>query len=180
YCQIIDIQYFPTRRSSDLCDLMLVIRDYDKTEYPLLATKIVNSELNGQEDIELTIHQQKNNNLDLKSVDKMWELYYNNITYKIVYVKQQTRGSGFYLNVRATPLFYWEFDKSIIHENNDGSHTANSAFQTVFANSGYNFVLVDFSPSVEIEGFGKGSTRLELFKRLLDRYNYEFLIDGKT
>src|SRR5699024_12178252 len=83
YCQIIDIQYFPTRRSSDLCDLMLVIRDYDKTEYPLLATKIVNSELNGQEDIELTIHQQKNNNLDLKSVDKMWELYYNNITYKI-------------------------------------------------------------------------------------------------
>src|SRR5699024_12205498 len=51
---------------------------------------------------------------------------------------------------------------------------------TVFANSGYNFGLVDFSPSVTIEGFGKGSTRLELFKRILDRYNYEFLIDGKT
>lgn len=159
---------------------MLTIRDYSGTEYPLLAVKIVNSELNGQEDIELTIHQQKNNSLDLKTVDKLWEIDYNNITYKVVHVKQQTRGSGFYLSVRATPLFYWEFDKSIIHENHDGSHTANSAFQTVFANSGYNFVLVDFSPSVEIEGFGKGSTRLELFKRLLDRYNYEFLIDGKT
>src|SRR5699024_9451496 len=159
---------------------MLVLRDYNKVEYPLLATKVVNSELNGQEDIELTIHQQKNNNLDLKTIDKLWELDYNNITYKIVYVKQQTRGNGFYLNVRATPLFYWEFDKSIIHENNDGSHTANSAFQTVFANSGYNFVLVDFSPSVEIDGFGNGSTRLQLFKRRLDRYHYEFLIDGKT
>src|SRR5699024_9295937 len=42
------------------------------------------------------------------------------------------------------------------------------------------FVLVDFSPAVTIEGFGKGSNRLELFKRLLDRYNYEFIIQGRT
>lgn len=159
---------------------MLVARDYQNNEHPLLAVKIVNSELNGQEDIELNIHQQSNNSLDLKTVDKLWELDYNNITYKIVYVKQQTRGSSFYLNVRATPLFYWEFDKSVIHEDNDGSHTANSAFRVVFEGTDYNFVLVDFSPSVEIEGFGKGSTRLELFKRLLDRYNYEFTINGST
>src|SRR5699024_8406107 len=44
----------------------------------------------------------------------------------------------------------------------------------------FNFALVDFSPSVEIEGFGKGANRLELFKRLLDRYNYEFIIQGRT
>ena len=159
---------------------MLIIRDYSGTEYPLLAVKIVNSELNGQEDIELTIHQQKNNSLDLKTVDKLWELDYNNITYKIVYVKQQTRGDGFYLNVRATPLFYWDFDKSIIHENHDGSHTANEAFKRVFEGTGYNYVLVDFSPSLEWEGFGKGATRLEMFKRLIDRYGYEFTINGST
>ena len=159
---------------------MLVIRDYSGTEHPLLATKVVNSELNGQEDIELTIHQQKNNNLDLKTIDKLWELDYNNITYKIVYVKQQTRGNGFYLNVRATPLFYWDFEKSIIHENHDGSHTANEAFRRVFEGTGYNYVLVDFSPSLEWEGFGKGSTRLEMFKRLIDRYGYEFTINGST
>lgn len=41
-------------------------------------------------------------------------------------------------------------------------------------------MLVDFSPAVTIEGFGKGSNRLELFKRLLDRYNYEFEIQGRT
>ena len=159
---------------------MLTIRDYKGDEYPLLATKIVNSELNGQEDIELTIHQQKNNNLDLKTVDKLWELDYQNITYKIVYVKQQTRGSGFYLNVRASPLFYWDFDKSIIHSNHDGSHTANEAFRKVFEGTGYNYVLVDFSPSLEWEGFGKGTTRLEMFKRLIDRYGYEFTINGST
>ena len=95
-------------------------------------------------------------------------------------MKQQTRGNGFYLNVRATPLFYWDFDKSIIHENHDGSHTANEAFRRVFEGTCYNYVLVDFSPAVSWEGFGKGSTRLEMFKRLIDRYNYEFTINGST
>ena len=159
---------------------MLTARDYQNNEYPLLAKKVVSSELNGNEDLELNIPQQKNNNLDLLSIDKLWEFDYNNIIYKAVNIKRQTRGQSFNLNVRATPLFYWEFSKSIIHENHDGSHTANSAFRTVFDGTAFNFVLVDFSPSVEIEGFGKGSNRLELFKRLLDRYNYEFEIQGRT
>ena len=159
---------------------MLVARDYQNDEYPLLATKVHTSELNGQDDLELKIPQQKNNNLDLLSIDKLWEFDYNNITYKAVNVKRQTRGNSFNLNVRATPLFYWEFSKSIIHENHDGSHTANSAFRTVFEGTGFNFVLVDFSPAVSWEGFGKGANRLELFKRLLDRYNYEFIIQGRT
>ena len=159
---------------------MLVARDYTNNEYPLLATKVHTSELNGQDDLELKIPQQKNNNLDLLSIDKLWEFDYNNITYKAVNVKQQTRGNSFNLNVRATPLFYWEFSKSIIHENHDGSHTANSAFRIVFDGTGFNFVLVDFSPAVSWEGFGKGANRLELFKRLLDRYNYEFEIQGRT
>ena len=159
---------------------MLIARDYQNNEYPLLATKVHTSELNGQDDLELKIPQQKNNNLDLLTIDKLWEFDYNNITYKAVNVKRQTRGNSFNLNVRAMPLFYWEFSKSIIHEDHDGSHTANSAFRTVFDGSGFNFVLVDFSPSVEIEGFGKGANRLELFKRLLDRYNYEFEIQGRT
>lgn len=159
---------------------MIVARDYQNNEYPLLATKVHTSELNGQDDLELKIPQQKNNNLDLLSIDKLWEFDYNNVTYKAVNVKRQTRRHSFNLNVRAMPLFYWEFSKSIIHENHDGSHTANSAFRTVFDGTGFNFALVDFSPAVSWEGFGKGANRLELFKRLLDRYNYEFIIQGRT
>ena len=108
---------------------MLIARDYTNVEYPLLSKKIVSSELNGNEDLELHIPQQKNNNIDLLSIDKLWEFDYNNITYKAVNIKRQTVGNSFNLNVRAMPLFYWEFSKSIIHENHDGSHTANSAFK---------------------------------------------------
>lgn len=159
---------------------MLTARDYQNNEYPILATKKHTSELNGQDVLELRIPQQKNNNLDLLSIDKLWEFDFKNIIYKAVNIKRQTRGNSFNLNVRAMPLFYWEFSKSIIHENHDGSHTANSAFRTVFDGTGFNFVLIDFSAAVSWEGFGKGANRLELFKRLLDRYNYEFIIQGRT
>ena len=159
---------------------MLTLRDYDGVEYPLVATIKHKSELNGTDDLEVTIHAQINKHIDLKTVDKLWEIDFNNVTYKIIHTKQQTKGNGFYLTVRAMPIFYWDFDKSIIHENHNGSHTANSAFSVVFGGSGYNFVLVDFSPAVSWQGFGGGSTRLELFKRLLERYNYEFTIQGKT
>ena len=87
---------------------MLIARDYTNVEYPLLSKKIVSSELNGNEDLELHIPQQKNNNIDLLSIDKLWEFDYNNITYKAVNIKRQTVGNGFNLNVRAMPLFYWE------------------------------------------------------------------------
>ncbi len=159
---------------------MTVIRDYSGNEYPLRAVKVHTSELNGQDDLELTVHQQSNNSLDLKTIDKLWEVDYLNTTYKIVYVKQQTSGNSFYLEIRAIPLFMWDFDKQIVHANHDGSHTANAFFNIVFDNSGYQVVLVDFSPSVEFQGLGKGETRKEMFKRGLDRYAYEFDIQGTT
>ena len=159
---------------------MLVARDYEGVEYPLVASVKHKSELNGTDDLEVTIHAQINKHIDIKQIDKLWEIDFQNVTYKIMHTKQQTKGDGFYLTVRAMPLFYWDFDKSIIHTTHNGSHTANSAFSIVFGGSGYNFVLVDFSPAVSWEGFGGGSTRLELFKRLLERYNYEFTIQGKT
>ena len=159
---------------------MLTIRDYDNNEYPLLAVKTVNEELNGNHDIELKVPQQRNNNLDLKQIDKLWEINYKTVDYKIMYIKQITKGDSFYLDIRATPLFYFDMDKKIIHEDKDGHYTGNNAFDAVFQDSGYQYVLVDFVNAIQIEGFGKGETRLEMFKRLIDRFSLEFYIVGKT
>ena len=159
---------------------MIVIRDYKNNEYPLLAVKTINEELNGNHDIELKVPQQRNNNLDLKQIDKLWEINYKTVDYKIMYIKQITKGDSFYLDIRATPLFYFDMDKQIIHENKDGHYTGKNAFDIVFNGSGYQYILVDFVEAIQIEGFGKGETRLEMFKRLIDRFSLEFYIVGKT
>ncbi|OFO55669.1 phage tail spike protein [Nosocomiicoccus sp. HMSC059G07] len=159
---------------------MLTIRDHKNNEYPLLAVKTVNEELNGNHDIELKVPQQRNNKLDLKLIDKLWEINYKTVDYKIIYIKQITKGDSFYLDIRATPLFYFDMDKQIIHEDKDGHYTGKNAFDVVFQDSGYQYVLVDIVNAIKIEGFGKGETRLEMFKRLIDRFSLEFYIVGKT
>lgn len=128
----------------------------------------------------MKVPQQRNNNLDLKEIDKLWEINYKTVDYKIMYIKQITKGNSFYLDIRATPLFYFDMDKQIIHENKDGHYTGKNAFDVVFQDSGYQYVLVDFVNAIQIEGFGKGETRLEMFKRLIDRFSLEFYIVGKT
>src|SRR5699024_1461126 len=158
----------------------LFVTNYDGESFPLLAVKTINEELNGNNSIELKVPQQKNNELDLKKIDKLWEVTYRNVEYKIVHIKQITKGNSFYLDIRAIPLFYWDMDKQIIHENMDGHYTGRNAFDVVFKGSGYEFVLVDYAEAIQIEGFGKGETRLEMFKRLLDRFKLEFYVVGKT
>ncbi len=157
---------------------MLTIRDHKNNEYPLLAVKTVTEDLNSNPVLELKIPKQ--NNLDLKLIDKLWEINYQTVDYKIMYVKQVTKEDSFYLGVRAIPLFYWDFDKQIVHENKDGHYTGTNAFTDLFNGTGYQYVLVDFVEAIQIEGFGKGETRLEMFKRLLKHFGLEFYIVGKT
>ena len=157
---------------------MLTICDYENNEYPLLAVKTVTEDLNSNPVLELKIPKQ--NNLDVKLIDKLWEINYQTVDYKIMYVKQITKGDSFYLDVRAIPLFYWDFDKQIVHENKDGHYTGTNAFTDLFNGTGYQYVLVDFVEAIQIEGFGKGETRLEMFKRLIERFGLEFYIVGKT
>lgn len=140
----------------------------------------MHSEVNGDEDIKLKIYKQRNTNLDLKSISEMWTVTQDDIEYKITYIKQITNGNGFHLDVRGIPLFYDKFRTSIIHYLYNGSLTAVDYFTRVFDSTGYNFVLVNPSYAEQWEGFGKGQTRMELFKKGLDRYGYEFYIVGKT
>ena len=159
---------------------MLTICDYKGNEHSLLSVKTVNEELNGQHSIELKVPQQKNNNLDLKQIDKLWKIIFKTVEYRIVYLKQITKGDSFYLDIRAIPLFYFDMDKQITHENKSGHYTGVNAFYEVFNGSGYDYALVDSVTSIQIEGFGKGETRLEMFKRLIERFGLEFYIFGKT
>lgn len=149
-------------------------------EHAITAVKTMHSEVNGDEDIKLKIYKQRNSKLDLKSISEMWTVTQDNIEYKITYIKQITNGNGFHLDVRGIPLFYDKFRTSIIHYLYNGSLTAVDYFTRVFDGTGYTFVLVNPSYAEQWQGFGKGQTRMELFKKGLDRYGYEFYTQGKT
>ncbi|UBH10069.1 phage tail protein [Macrococcus armenti] len=159
---------------------MIVITDLNNNSHALLANKTIKKELNGDHTIELEVHQQKNNELDLNSISEMWTVTYKNIDYKIVYIDKITKGNSFYLKLRGKPLFYDEFSTSVIHYFKKGSMTAVEAFTNIFAGTSFNFILQKNAFAASWEGFGKGATRLDLFKKALDKYEYEFYIEGST
>ncbi|WP_414052879.1 phage tail spike protein [Macrococcus animalis] len=159
---------------------MLIITDLKSNTHALLANKTIKKELNGDHTIELEVHQQKNNSLDLNSISEMWTVTYKNIDYKIVYVDKITKGNSFSLKLRGKPLFYDDFAMQVIHFRKDGSMTAVDAFENIFSGSGYSYALVNSRSATTWDGFGNGQSRLDLFKQAIDKYGLEFYIQGKT
>src|SRR5699024_7061265 len=82
------------------------------------------------------------------------------------------------VDIKAEPLFFNELNNDRIYENINRSMTAMDAFTQIFANTSFDFTLSDVFSSSSWEGFGKGETKLETFKRALDHYKAEFRIAG--
>src|SRR5699024_1568091 len=90
-------------------------------------------------------------------------------------LKQSTNLS---VEIKAIPLFFDEFDNDRIYERYDKHMTALEAFQRIFQGTNFDFSLGDQFDAVQWEGFGAGESRLETFKRALERYKCEFRISG--
>lgn len=159
---------------------MLIITDLKNNTHALLANKTIKKELNGDHTIELEVHQQNNNSLDLNTIDKLWTVTYKDIDYRIVYVDKITKGNSFSLKLRGRPLFYDDFATQVVHYREDGSMTAVDAFTYIFSGSGYSYDLDNSRSATTWDGFGNGQSRLDLFKQAIDKYGLEFYIQGKT
>ena len=67
-----------------------------------------------------------------------------------------------------------------VYERIDASLTTKEAFDIVFNNTPFTYVIVDNAPSASFEGIGEGATRLEIFKTFIERYEYEFKLVDKV
>ncbi|MGG0706759.1 phage tail protein [Bacillus paramobilis] len=111
----------------------------------------------------------------------MWTLVDDNETeYKVVYLKKQGEGQTLTAEIKAVPKFYDDFDSGRVYEEYNQSFTVNACFATIFSGSGYVYQLNGSYNSLQWEGFGGGSTRLEMFKDALNRYGAEFKVLGKV
>lgn len=84
------------------------------------------------------------------------------------------------VEIKAIPTFFDALDNDRIYERYDEHMTAVSAFDKIFKGTGFAYLLVDHFPAVEWEGFGEGETKLETFKRAIERYRCEFRISGNV
>ncbi|GIO25084.1 phage tail protein [Oceanobacillus sp. J11TS1] len=82
------------------------------------------------------------------------------------------------VEIKAIPLFFHKLDNSRIYKEYNEHMTAQLAFSRIFEGMPFEFVIVGKFNAVQWEGFGAGESRLETFKRALERYKMEFRIVG--
>ncbi|WP_368905013.1 phage tail protein [Bacillus wiedmannii] len=159
----------------------MYVRDLENIDYVTQITYLIEEELNGNSVFSAKIPPNKVNLTFLNRLSEMWTLVDDNETeYKVVYLKKQGEGQTLTAEIKAVPKFYDDFDSGRVYEEYNQSFTANACFATIFNGSGYVYQLNGSYNSLQWEGFGGGSTRLEMFKDALNRYGAEFKVLGKV
>src|SRR5690625_1142360 len=155
--------------------------DLEGNEYALQATSTNDSETNGNQSLSATILPTRVNKLSINDITEMWRVIdHDDVEHVIIYCKRKGEGDRLRVEIKAIPLFFDTLDNDRIYERHDEHMTANSAFTKIFDGTGFGFVLSDSFSAVQWEGFGDGETKLETFKRALERYKAEFRIVGNT
>src|SRR5699024_5903540 len=117
----------------------------------------------------------------INDIAEMWEVIdFDGVEHKIIFAKRKGKGNLLNVDIKAIPLFFDTLDNDRIYDRYDEHMTANRAFMLIFEKTGFGFVLSDQFDAVSWEGFGEGESKLETFKRVLERYKTEFRIVGNT
>lgn len=159
----------------------MYVRDLEGNEYVAMATTVYEAELNGNQSTSFLLEYNKPNMKFIHQIDALWEVIDDDgMEHKVMYTKKRAYGHNPVVEVRAIPKFFDYMDTSRIYEEYNEHMTAARAFSLIFEGTPFDFVLNGDFTAVQWEGFGGGETRLETFKRAIERYKAEFRIVGNT
>lgn len=158
------------------------ITDLKGHTYPLDAVVEHEIDLQSNERIDLDIHYTENNAEFLKQNDdlKMWLITFDNKDYRIFQSNIKTQGNKYMVSVTARLYILDWLTSHRLYKKVDASLTTTEAFNLVFNDSPFTYVIVNAASAESFEGLGDGSTLLEVFQKLIDRYGYEVNIVGNT
>src|SRR5699024_1197727 len=142
-------------------------------------THTIEGELNANVVLSGVVYPSNVNKVFIDDIGEMWTITdFEDVEHKIIYCKRRGEGDLLSVEIKAIPLFFDEMDTSRIYEEYNEHMTSIVAFGRVFEDTNFTFSLVDSFDAVNWEGFGAGESKLETFKRCLERYKAEFKIVG--
>lgn len=159
----------------------MYVIDLDGNQYACQIDTTESLEKNGNRVLSATIVPSKVNRVFIDDIERMWSIVdHSDIEYKIVYLRKRGEGALLTVDIKAIPIFFDVMDNTRIYEVYNEHMTANRCFALIFEQTDFNVILNGNFSAVEWQGFGKGDSLLELFKRAIDRYEAEFRIVGNT
>lgn len=138
---------------------------------------ILKRRVNGEKELELTIHKDRNNAHYFDDIDFMWKLEFNKETYVVVLVEDLTDGHYYTRRISLLHQFFDDLRNDYKYSTFSGSRTFDDILSYVFEDTGYVYTIVGNFYANTFENFGDDFV-LELFKKVLDRYGAEFRLSG--
>lgn len=161
---------------------LFFIRDLEGEEYYLQGTINHEQELNGDERIDMDIPYTEMNSIFLDQQDdlKMWVILFEGKEYRIISSKLSGYGDKYKVSVTGILHMLDWLNTHRIYPTTDASFTTKEAFDLVFSDTPFDYVTVDTANSVRFEGIGGGETRLEIFKKFIEGFEYEMKLVGNV
>lgn len=158
---------------------MITFLDERDVEHGALATIKVTNAVNGERSLTGKI---ESGDYVLTNIERGWRLRFDNEFYVVTYAKPIDDGKGTHVTFDAVHQFFWDFDKSSVHEQlNDGSHTFLTYLDFIFTGSDYTYTI---DPLLKVYAFEKQSfgykSRLKLFNDIITSSGVEFQVNGKV
>lgn len=154
------------------------ITDLEGNVYPLFNAVERKSRVNGEKELSLIIHKTKQNNKFFNDIAHRWTIEFKGENYVIILLSKKTYGDNYYLEVNCIHEFYDKMRNTYQYETFTGSRTFYDILTFIFRNTGYQFNIVGTFPAEAFENFGDDFS-LELFSKVLERYQAEFEVSGK-
>ena len=158
---------------------MITFLDEKDVEYGALATIKLTNAVNGERSLTGEI---ESGDYVLSNIERGWRLRFDDEFYVVTYAKPIDDGKGTHVTFDAVHQFFWDFDKSSVHEQlNDGSHTFLTYLDFIFTGSDYTYTI---DPLLKVYAFEKQSfgykSRLKLFNDVITSSGVEFQVNGKV
>ncbi|HCU9618710.1 TPA: phage tail protein, partial [Staphylococcus aureus] len=161
------------------------LKSLQGVEHAIYVSTKINKKLNEDSTLDIDIVENASTFDAIGAITKMWTV--TNVEgdddlneYVIVMLDKSTIGSKIKLSIKARQKELDDLNNSRIYQEYNESFTGVEFFNTVFKGISYKYVLHTKVSSSRFEGLGKGDTRLEIFKKGLERYHLEYEYDPKT
>lgn len=132
--------------------------------------------VNGEKSLTGTIYT---NDEILEGIGRGWRLQFQGEMYCLTFVHPIDEGDRIVVEFDAVHEFFFDFSKSIIYRELNGSNTMTAYLDFIFSGSGYDYRLEVDVNAFEKQNFGM-KNRLTLFKDIISSTGLEFSVNGKV
>jgi Prophage endopeptidase tail/Prophage endopeptidase tail N-terminal domain len=158
----------------------LYIRSLDGQEFQCVTSVVRDREVNGDRVITFTLFDDANHSSFLFDIMNEWTVVFGGEEYKVYLINESPKGRRASRKITAIHTFHAHMrNKQMRYGIENKTMTLQEILTMVFDTTNYTFNVIDSFSNAYFEKFGY-SSRLDLFKQVLDAFEAEFQVVGTT